>query len=114
MTLSARLTLVKRLPGGHGVSYGHPYVTARETTVGLVPLGYADGIPRAASGTGPVFVVGKRREVAGRVCMDQFVVDLGDDPAREGVAITGISSTSSQLLRKRDGRAGVVLSGATT
>ena len=46
MTLSARLTLVKRLPGGHGVSYGHQYVTARETTVGLVPLGYADGIPR--------------------------------------------------------------------
>ena len=84
MTLSARLTLVKRLPGGHGVSYGHQYVTARETTVGLVPLGYADGIPRAASGTGPVFAVGKRREVAGRVCMDQFVVDLGDDPAREG------------------------------
>ena len=52
--------------------------------MGLVPLGYADGIPRAASGTGPVFAVGKRREVAGRVCMDQFVVDLGDDPAREG------------------------------
>lgn len=84
MTLSARLVLVKRLPGGHGVSYAHQYVTERETTVGLVPLGYADGIPRAASGSGPVFAGGRNRVVAGRVCMDQFVLDLGDDPAREG------------------------------
>ncbi len=53
MTLGARLALVKRVPGGHGVSYGHHYVTPGETTLALVPLGYADGIPRHASGTGP-------------------------------------------------------------
>ncbi|MGI5457138.1 alanine racemase [Streptomyces sp. CA-249302] len=82
MTLAANIALVKHVPGGHGVSYGHKYVTPGETTLGLVPVGYADGIPRHASGTGPVLVGGKWRTVAGRVAMDQFVVDLGgDEPA---------------------------------
>ncbi|QKW08639.1 alanine racemase [Streptomyces sp. NA04227] len=84
MTLSASLALVKQVPGGHGVSYGHHYVTPGETTLGLVPLGYGDGIPRHASGTGPVLVGGKLRTVAGRVAMDQFVVDLGGDTPEAG------------------------------
>ncbi|MFI1255841.1 alanine racemase [Streptomyces netropsis] len=84
MTLSASLASVKRVPGGHGVSYGHHYTTPGTTTLALVPVGYADGIPRAASGTGPVLVGGKWRTVAGRVAMDQFVVDLGGDSARVG------------------------------
>ncbi|MET8567331.1 alanine racemase [Streptomyces sp. NPDC004783] len=88
MTLSASLALVKQVPGGHGVSYGHHYTTPGETTLGLVPLGYADGIPRHASSSGPVLVDGKWRTVAGRVAMDQFVVDLGGDrpgPGAEAV-----------------------------
>jgi alanine racemase len=84
MTLSASLALVKRVPGGHGVSYGHQYVTPGATTLGLVPVGYADGIPRHASGTGPVLVAGKWRTVAGRIAMDQFVVDLGGDEPPAG------------------------------
>ncbi|MEU1259081.1 alanine racemase [Streptomyces chartreusis] len=84
MTLSASLALVKHVPGGHGVSYGHHYVTPGETTLGLVPLGYADGIPRHASGAGPVLVGGKWRTVAGRIAMDQFVVDLGGDEPEPG------------------------------
>ncbi|GAA0499116.1 alanine racemase [Streptomyces stramineus] len=84
MTLSASLALVKRVPAGHGVSYGHHYVTPGATTLALVPLGYADGIPRAASGTGPVLIGGKWRTAAGRVAMDQFVVDLGGDTAEVG------------------------------
>ncbi|KIE26265.1 alanine racemase [Streptomyces sp. MUSC 125] len=84
MTLSASLALVKRVPGGHGVSYGHHYVTPGGTTLGLVPVGYADGIPRHASGTGPVLIDGKWRTVAGRVAMDQFVVDLGGDEPTAG------------------------------
>ncbi|WP_030671708.1 alanine racemase [Streptomyces cellulosae] len=84
MTLCASIALVKRVPGGHGVSYGHHYVTPGETTLGLVPVGYADGIPRHASGTGPVLVDGKWRTVAGRVAMDQFVVDLGGDEPEAG------------------------------
>lgn len=84
MTLRARFALVKRVPAGQGVSYGHRYVTAADATLGLVPLGYADGIPRAASGIGPVYAAGRRRRVAGTVCMDQFVLDLGDDRAEAG------------------------------
>ncbi|QKV93226.1 alanine racemase [Streptomyces sp. NA02950] len=84
MTLSASLASVKRVPGGHGVSYGHRYVTPGATTLALVPVGYADGIPRHASGTGPVLVAGKWRTIAGTVAMDQFVVDLGGDSAAEG------------------------------
>ncbi|MFJ4783159.1 alanine racemase [Streptomyces sp. NPDC088794] len=84
MTLAANIALVKHVPGGHGVSYGHHYTTPGETTLGLVPVGYADGIPRHASGTGPVLVDGKWRTVAGRVAMDQFVVDLGGDEPPPG------------------------------
>ncbi|HEY5033468.1 MAG TPA: alanine racemase [Actinomycetes bacterium] len=84
MTLGARLALVKRVPAGQGVSYSHRYTTTRETTLGLVPLGYADGIPRHATNTGPVLAAGAVRQVAGAVCMDKFVVDLEDSAAAEG------------------------------
>jgi alanine racemase len=84
MTLTGSLVLVKRVPPGSGVSYGHIYTTAAETTLGVVPLGYADGVPRAAGNVGPVWAAGRRRTVAGRVCMDQFVLDLGDDTAQVG------------------------------
>ncbi len=84
MTLEASLASVKRVPGGHGVSYGHHYTTPGATALALIPLGYADGIPRHASGTGPVLVAGEWRTVAGRIAMDQFVVDLGGDSAEPG------------------------------
>ncbi|MCX4686023.1 alanine racemase [Kitasatospora purpeofusca] len=91
MSLTARLALVKHVPGGHGVSYGHHYTTPGPTTLGLVPVGYGDGIPRHASGIGPVQVDGKWRTVAGRVAMDQFVVDLGGDtpPIGDEVLVFG-------------------------
>jgi len=84
LTLTARLGLVKRVPAGQGVSYLHRYTTKRPTTLGLVPLGYADGVPRNATNVGPVLAAGARRTIAGTVCMDQFVLDLGDDPAQAG------------------------------
>jgi alanine racemase len=84
MTLRARLILVKRVPPGTGVSYGHRYVTTRETTLGLVPLGYADGVPRGAAGLPLVSARGRRWPIAGTVCMDQFVVDFGDEPVAAG------------------------------
>ncbi len=77
MTLSADLAVTKRIPAGQGLSYGHQYVTSQDTTVGLVPMGYADGIPRNATNVGPLSLEGTRHTVAGRVCMDQFIVDLG-------------------------------------
>jgi alanine racemase len=81
MTLKARLAIVKRLPKGQGLSYGHAYHTPSDTVVGLVPGGYADGIPRNATNVGPVLVDGRRTTIAGRVCMDQFIVDLGPGSA---------------------------------
>jgi alanine racemase len=84
MTLRARLALVKRVPAGTGVSYGHHYVTDRPATLGLVPLGYADGVRRAATGQRLVSLHGRRWPIAGTVCMDQFVVDFGDEPVAPG------------------------------
>jgi alanine racemase len=77
MTVSARLVLVKDVAAGSGVSYGHTWTASADTTVGLVPVGYGDGVPRAASSRAQVLAGGRRAPVAGRVCMDQLVLDLG-------------------------------------
>jgi alanine racemase len=84
MQLSAEIVSVKRVPADSGVSYNYTYRTARETNVVLVPLGYADGIPRAASSVAPVSINGTTYRISGRVAMDQFVVDVGDDEVRVG------------------------------
>jgi alanine racemase len=76
MTLQTRVALCKDVPAGQGVSYGLNYVTKAPTTLGLIPLGYADGIPRVATG-GPVRVNGVTYPVVGRIAMDQMVIDLG-------------------------------------
>jgi alanine racemase len=97
MSLRARLASVKHVPAGTGVSYGGTHVTASATTLGLVPVGYADGIPRAASDAGPVLAAGAVRSIAGRVCMDQVVVDLEGahaDPGDE-VVIFGAEGPSA-------------------
>ena len=84
MRLTARLALVKQVPAGQGVSYAHRYTTDRATTLALVPLGYADGVPRHATNLGPVQINGRRFTVSGTVCMDQFVVDVGELPVAAG------------------------------
>jgi alanine racemase len=84
MTLRTRLTQVKRVPAATGVSYNHRYVTTAQTTLGLVPVGYADGIPRTARGHWLAFARGRRWPIAGTVCMDQFVIDFGDEPVTAG------------------------------
>jgi alanine racemase len=84
MTLRSEVVLAKRVPAGEGVSYGHQYTTTRETTLALVPLGYADGVPRNATNRGPLAINGRRYRIAGRVCMDQIVVDVGDDDVHAG------------------------------
>ncbi len=79
MTLKAPVALVKSVRAGEGVSYGHTWVADRETTLALVPLGYADGVFRPLSGRMSVMINGRLRPNVGRICMDQFVVDLGPD-----------------------------------
>ena len=84
MTLRAEVALVKRVPAGQGVSYAHRYTTTRETTLALIPLGYADGVPRHATNVGPLAIGGRRYRISGTVCMDQVVVDVGDDAVHVG------------------------------
>jgi alanine racemase len=84
MTVRAAVALTKRVPAGVGVSYGHTYFPDHETTLALVPVGYADGVPRAAGNRAPVLAGGAQRTIAGRVCMDQFVLDVGDSSVAPG------------------------------
>jgi alanine racemase len=84
MTFTTQLALAKRVPAGHGVSYAHRYTTTRETTLAVVPVGYADGVPRHLTNVGEVAVGGRRYRIAGTVCMDQFVLDVGDDAVVAG------------------------------
>lgn len=87
MTVTAPLVSAKQIPAGAGVSYGHTWIAETATTVGLVPLGYGDGVPRHASNTAHVLVEGKQRAMRGRVCMDQFVVDLDGDLLEPGAEV---------------------------
>lgn len=84
MTLRARVAAVRTVEAGTGVSYSHIWHADRPSNLALVPLGYADGVPRQASGRAEVWLAGARRPVVGRIAMDQFVVDLGDDHAEVG------------------------------
>lgn len=117
MTLEARLATVKQVAGGQGVSYAHAYTTPRATNLGVVPLGYADGIPRHASGAlperpgGPVLVggpideaggvdgTGRVLHVAGRVCMDQFVLDLGPYASEQAGDVVTLFGPGAGLAR---------------
>jgi alanine racemase len=110
MTLRARLILVKRVPAGSGVSYEHDYVTGRDSTLALVPLGYADGLPWTAARRAEVSIAGRRYPVAGRIAMDQFVVDLGDDTARTGdeVVVFGPGTEGEPTVAEWAGWAGTV------
>lgn len=84
MTVRASLVMAKPVAEGAGVSYGHTWTADHATTVGLVPAGYGDGVPRHAGNRAEVSVGGRRRPVRGRICMDQFLVDLGGDLPEPG------------------------------
>jgi alanine racemase len=80
MTLKCPVALVRSVRAGDGVSYGHTWIADRDTTLALLPIGYADGVFRTLSGRIDVMINGRRRRSVGRICMDQFVVDLGSGP----------------------------------
>jgi alanine racemase len=88
MTLTAPIVSVRRVRAGTSVGYGHTHLTDRAADLALVPLGYADGLPRLASGRAEVLVRGRRRPVVGRISMDQVVVDLGDSTVSAGETVT--------------------------
>ena len=89
MTLKSQLVALRRVPAGTGVSYGYNHVCETDTTLGLVPIGYADGMPRALNGAGAsVTVHGVRCPIVGRIGMDQFIVDLGAVAERAAIGDT--------------------------
>ena len=85
LSLVGEVVALKRVEGGAGVSYGYTYRTARPTTLALVGLGYADGVPRLASNRAQVAVGGTRHPLVGRIAMDQLVLDVGDAPLELGM-----------------------------
>lgn len=83
MTLRASVAATKRVPAGHGASYNLTWHAPRETTLALVPVGYADGVPRTAR-EAQVAIAGRRHPIVGRIAMDQVIVDVGDEAVRPG------------------------------
>ena len=80
----SHVTQLRRVPAGVGVGYGQKYVTPRPATLGLIPVGYADGVPRSLGGVGEIVLGTTRYPIVGAVSMDQFSVDFGDAPVRLG------------------------------
>jgi alanine racemase len=87
MTFRSSVVFTKRIAAGESVSYGHTWTAEQDTTLALVPVGYGDGVPRTLSGRMQVWLAGRRRDVVGRVCMDQLMVDLGDDDVPPGTEV---------------------------
>jgi alanine racemase len=87
MRFEASVINVKRLQPGDGVSYNFRWIASTETTVALVSAGYADGVPRAATGRAHVSIRGSRYPVVGTIAMDQIVVEVGDDTVAVGDAV---------------------------
>ncbi len=110
LSLKSRLVCVKEVKAGTPVSYGGTYVTDKKTRIATVPVGYGDGYPRSLSGKGYVLVRGKRVPILGRVCMDQFMVDVSEIPdVKEGDEVTLIGTDGSEkitmeMLGERSGR----------
>ncbi len=88
MSLIRHIAYIKDLPGGTPISYGGTYVTARPSRIATIPVGYGDGYPRLLSGKGSVLIGGQRAPIVGRVCMDQFMVDVTDIEAKEFDQVT--------------------------
>jgi alanine racemase len=97
MIAVSRVAQIKTVPAGHGVSYNFLHRTKSETRLALVPVGYAEGLPRAATGKAEVLIGGKRYPILSQVAMDQFVLDIGNDPIKVGdeVVIFGDSATGA-------------------
>lgn len=95
MELKSHVSFVKTLPQGRAISYGGTFVTEKDTVVATIPVGYADGYPRSLSNKGWVLIHGKKAPILGRVCMDQFMVDV--------TGIPGVHTGDSVTLMGKDG-----------
>lgn len=99
MQIKASVAQIKKVPYGFAISYGHTYVTPRETTIATVPIGYADGYNRLLSSCGVMIVSGHQSPVVGRVCMDQTMIDVGGiDAVREGDEVVILGKQGDQKI----------------
>ena len=99
MSLISHITYVKTLPAGYEISYGGTFTTKQPTRVATIPVGYADGYPRQLSGKASVLIRGKRAPILGRVCMDQFMVDVTDIPdAQRGDEVVLVGSQGDEQI----------------
>ncbi len=99
LSLKSRVVYVKTLPAGYGVSYGATYVTPSERRIATIPVGYGDGYARSLSNKGEVLIRGRRAPIVGRVCMDQFMVDVTDiADVRVGDCVTLIGTDGNEQI----------------
>ena len=98
LSLKTMVVYLKRIPKGQGISYGHTYITKRNTTIVNLPIGYGDGYPRNLSNQAEVLIKGRRFKISGRVCMDQIVVDVGDIPVKIGDEVVLIGSQGKDTI----------------
>lgn len=110
MSVKTHVATIKRVPSGTGVSYGHIYHTSRETTLCTLPIGYADGLSRMLSGQANAIIGGRKYPIVGRICMDQCVVDVGDDPVTVGdeAVLLGQQGDEQVLVEEWSDRLGTI------
>ncbi len=98
LELKSHVVFVKTVPVGTGISYGSTFVTDRETKVATIPVGYGDGYPRNLSNKGYVLIDGQRCKILGRVCMDQFMVDVTGMDVKEGAVVTLLGGDRDEYI----------------
>lgn len=98
LSLKTRVIFVKGVPSGYGISYGHDYVTKKETRIVTLPVGYGDGYPRNLSNKAAVLIRGRRFKICGRICMDQIMIDAGDYLVKIGDEVVLIGSQGKNRI----------------
>lgn len=98
LELKSHVVFVKTVPAGTGISYGSTYVTDKETKVATIPVGYGDGYPRNLSNKGYVLINGRKCPILGRVCMDQFMVDVTGMEVKEGAVATLVGNDGGECI----------------
>ena len=97
-SLKAKVSYFKVVKSGEGISYGHSFVTDRQTRIVTIPVGYGDGYRRALSNKGSVLIRGKRFPIRGTICMDQFMVDVGDQEVYVGDEVVLIGKQGDEEI----------------
>jgi alanine racemase len=103
MSLKSHISFIKTLEPGREISYGGTYVTKEPRKIATIPVGYGDGYARSLSNKGYVLIRGQRAYICGRVCMDQFMVDVTDIPeVREGDKVTLLGHDGAECITMED------------